>query len=206
MKIGYARVSTKDQSLFMQVDALEQACCTQIHEEIASGAKTARPALDEIIKNLREEDTLVIWKERHCIDETGNTLLHYVAAIPELLEAILKLLPESQRVAAIKTANKRGHTVLHQVCHKFELLQLILNLIPEHQRLDYLASIKHYAIKKEYIDFISKEKERLEKKHHGGDKVGYVVSFFSKDNSESNGDEDDLLSLLSGPDDLDSLS
>lgn len=52
MKIGYARVSTKDQSLSMQIDELKQAGCTQIHEQIASGAKTARPVLDEIIRNL----------------------------------------------------------------------------------------------------------------------------------------------------------
>lgn len=49
MKIGYARISTKDQSLAMQIDALEKAGCSRIHEEIASGAKTARPVLDEII-------------------------------------------------------------------------------------------------------------------------------------------------------------
>ena len=56
MKIGYARVSTKDQSLSMQIDALKQADCIQIHQEIASGAKTARPVLDEIIRNLRGEE------------------------------------------------------------------------------------------------------------------------------------------------------
>ena len=62
MKIGYARVSTKDQSFSLQIDALTKVGCDQIHEEIASGAKTARPVLDEIIRNLREDDTLVIWK------------------------------------------------------------------------------------------------------------------------------------------------
>jgi len=62
MKIGYARISTKDQSLNMQIEDLKKAGCVQIHEEIASGAKTARPILDEIMRNLREGDTLVIWK------------------------------------------------------------------------------------------------------------------------------------------------
>ena len=50
MKIGYARVSTRDQSLQMQVEALREAGCDKIHEEVASGAKTARPVLDEIEK------------------------------------------------------------------------------------------------------------------------------------------------------------
>lgn len=45
MKIGYARVSTKDQTVLMQVDALKKAGCNQVYEEIASGAKTARPVL-----------------------------------------------------------------------------------------------------------------------------------------------------------------
>ena len=56
MKIGYARVSTKEQSLSMQVEALKKAGCIQIHEEVASGAKTARPVLDEIIRNIREDE------------------------------------------------------------------------------------------------------------------------------------------------------
>ncbi|MCW8410664.1 recombinase family protein [Legionella sp. PATHC035] len=82
MKIGYARVSTKDQSLSMQVDALKQAGCTQIHEEIASGAKTARPVLDEILRNLREKDTLVIWK----LDRLGRNLAHLIHLTTKLIE------------------------------------------------------------------------------------------------------------------------
>jgi DNA invertase Pin-like site-specific DNA recombinase len=62
MKIGYARVSTKEQLLSMQVEALKEAGCVKIYEEIASGAKTVRPVLDELMRNLREEDTVVIWK------------------------------------------------------------------------------------------------------------------------------------------------
>lgn len=62
MKIGYARVSTKDQNLSMQVEALKKEGCTIIPEETASGGKTERPILDEIMRNLREGDTLVIWK------------------------------------------------------------------------------------------------------------------------------------------------
>lgn len=55
MKIGYARVSTRDQSLTMQVEALQGAGCDKICEEVASGARTARPVLDEIIRNIRRE-------------------------------------------------------------------------------------------------------------------------------------------------------
>ncbi|WP_240313909.1 recombinase family protein [Candidatus Fukatsuia symbiotica] len=66
----------------MQVDALKQAGCTQIVEEIASGAKTARPVLDEIMRNLREEDTLVVWK----LDRLGRNLAHLIHLTTQLLE------------------------------------------------------------------------------------------------------------------------
>ena len=82
MKIGYARISTKDQSLSMQVDALKKVGCAQIHEEVASGAKTARPVLDEIIRNLREGDTLVIWK----LDRLGRNLAHLIHLTTKLIE------------------------------------------------------------------------------------------------------------------------
>ena len=82
MKIGYARVSTKDQSVSMQVEALKLAGCVQIHEEIASGAKTERPVLNEIIRNLREKDTLVIWK----LDRLGRNLAHLIHLVTQLME------------------------------------------------------------------------------------------------------------------------
>lgn len=88
MKIGYARVSTKDQSLNMQIEALKQAGCIQICEEIASGAKTARPVLDEVMRNLREGDTLVIWK----LDRLGRNLAHLIHLTNKLIEKKIGLI------------------------------------------------------------------------------------------------------------------
>ena len=82
MKIGYARVSTREQSLSMQVDALKKAGCDQIHEEIASGAKTSRPVLEETMRNLREGDTLIIWK----LDRLGRNLAHLIHLTTKLIE------------------------------------------------------------------------------------------------------------------------
>lgn len=82
MKIGYARVSTRDQSLRMQVEALREAGCDKIHEEVASGAKTARPVLDEILRNLRIGDTVVIWK----LDRLGRNLAHLIQLTTHLSE------------------------------------------------------------------------------------------------------------------------
>lgn len=60
--IGYARVSTEDQSLRLQTDALKKAGCSQIYAEHKSGAAKNRPELDLAIKELRPGDTLVVWR------------------------------------------------------------------------------------------------------------------------------------------------
>ena len=60
MRIGYARVSTDEQALDLQRDALKQAKCRQIYEEHASGKNANRPELYACLKSLREGDTLVV--------------------------------------------------------------------------------------------------------------------------------------------------
>ena len=62
MLIGYARVSTTDQNLTLQKDALEKAGCERIYEDELSGTKDNRPGLLKAIEMLRENDTLVVWK------------------------------------------------------------------------------------------------------------------------------------------------
>ena len=82
MKIGYARVSTKDQSFHGQTDALEAAGCKKIFKEVASGAKAQRSVLQEALNYLREGDTLVIWK----LDRLGRTLRELVELVNTLSE------------------------------------------------------------------------------------------------------------------------
>jgi DNA invertase Pin-like site-specific DNA recombinase len=65
MRIGYARVSTDDQTLNLQRDALKRAECRQICEEHASGKTTIRPELEACLKSLRKGDTLVVWRLDH---------------------------------------------------------------------------------------------------------------------------------------------
>ncbi|EET8237118.1 recombinase family protein [Escherichia coli] len=80
--IGYARVSTADQSLDMQIDALKKAGCHQVFTDVASGAKADRLGLDKALEYLREGDTLVVWK----IDRLGRSLAHLVQTIDALRE------------------------------------------------------------------------------------------------------------------------
>lgn len=70
MKIGYARVSTKDQSLNLQEDALKKAGCKTIFSEQVSGAKAERAKLNKMLAHLREGDIVIVWK----LDRLGRNL------------------------------------------------------------------------------------------------------------------------------------
>lgn len=70
MKIGYARVSTEDQNLDLQLEALRAAGCARIYEEKLSGATRSRPVLRATLRCLRRDDTLVVWK----LDRLGRSL------------------------------------------------------------------------------------------------------------------------------------
>src|SRR5574340_621176 len=82
MLIGYARVSTQDQTLDLQTDALMRAGCERTFTDTASGAKAERPGLQEAMNHLRSGDTLVVWR----LDRLGRTLNHLIATITELNE------------------------------------------------------------------------------------------------------------------------
>ncbi|ENF7819572.1 recombinase family protein, partial [Enterobacter soli] len=62
MQYGYARVSTFDQNLELQLEALNRSECDQIFEDKISGAKSKRPGLDKMMKSLRPGDTVIVWK------------------------------------------------------------------------------------------------------------------------------------------------
>lgn len=80
MLIGYARVSTQDQMLDLQTDALKRAGCEKIFTDTASGAKSGRLGLQEAMNHLRAGDTLVVWR----LDRLGRTLKHLIATITDL--------------------------------------------------------------------------------------------------------------------------
>jgi DNA invertase Pin-like site-specific DNA recombinase len=80
MLIGYARISTTDQTLALQQDALTAAGCSRIFTDTASGSKTDRPGLTEALSYVRSGDTLVVWR----LDRLGRSLGHLIETVRDL--------------------------------------------------------------------------------------------------------------------------
>ncbi|GAA1343409.1 recombinase family protein [Arthrobacter roseus] len=81
-RIGYARVSTQDQNLDLQLEALKKAGCDRIYQDTISGTKSRRPGINQALENLREGDTLVVWK----LDRLGRSvkdLLDFAGGLSE---------------------------------------------------------------------------------------------------------------------------
>ena len=106
MKIGYARVSTDDQNLSLQLDALKEAGCGKIYRDKASGAKAQRPGLQEALEYLREGDTLVVWR----LDRLGRSLKHLIETVQVLEERGVGFQSLQE---AIDTTTSGGKLVFH---------------------------------------------------------------------------------------------
>jgi DNA invertase Pin-like site-specific DNA recombinase len=106
MLIGYARVSTYEQTLNLQRDALEKADCTKIFTDTASGAKTERKGLEEALNYVRKGDTLAVWR----LDCLGHSLPHLIATMTDLEERGIgfKSLTEN-----IDTTTSGGKLIFH---------------------------------------------------------------------------------------------
>jgi DNA invertase Pin-like site-specific DNA recombinase len=106
MLIGYARVSTHEQTLHLQQDALTKAECIKIFTDTASGAMTERIGLDEALKYVRKGDTLVVWR----LDRLGRSLPHLITTMTDLEERGIgfKSLTEN-----IDTTTSGGKLIFH---------------------------------------------------------------------------------------------
>lgn len=109
MNIGYIRVSTHDQNLFLQEDALKGVGCETIFKDVASGAKTERPGLNDALAYLREGDTLVVWK----LDRLGRSIQHLIETIKSLNAS--KIGFKSMR-EEIDTTSSGGKLIFHIFC------------------------------------------------------------------------------------------
>lgn len=105
-RIGYARVSTEDQNLDLQRDALARAGCGVIYEEAASGKSTARPELEQCRKALRSGDTLVVWR----LDRLGRSLPDLVQIVADLERSGISFESLTEK---IETGSAAGKLVFH---------------------------------------------------------------------------------------------
>lgn len=106
MKIGYARVSTTDQNLDLQFDALKKARCDKIYQDVASGSKTKRDGLNKILSFVRKGDTLVVWK----LDRLGRSLRHLINIVNRLNDRGVYFMSLQEK---IDTTSPGGKLVFH---------------------------------------------------------------------------------------------
>ncbi|WDP90470.1 MAG: recombinase family protein [Desulfobacter sp.] len=106
MQIGYARVSTHEQNLDLQIDELKKAGCEKIFQDKVSGVAAARPGIKEAVSFLREGDTLVVWR----LDRLGRSLKNLIELVGRFQEKQIgfKSLKES-----IDTTNSSGKLIFH---------------------------------------------------------------------------------------------
>ena len=110
-RIGYARVSTDDQHLDLQRDALTRAGCSAIYEEAASGKSAARPELEQCRKALRAGDTLVVWR----LDRLGRSL-------PDLVQIVADLERQGVGFESLTERIETGSAACRLVFHVFAAL------------------------------------------------------------------------------------
>lgn len=106
MRIGYARVSTKDQDTRLQTDALQKAGCERVFEETASGAQRDRPELAAVLSHLRSGDVLVVWK----LDRLARSVRQLVETIEDLSSRGIGFVSLTE---AIDTTSPGGRLVFH---------------------------------------------------------------------------------------------
>ena len=109
MKIGYARVSSIEQNLDLQRDALQAAGCEKIIEDKASGGKAKRDGLERLRDQLRQGDVLAVWR----LDRLGRTLKHLIELMGELEAQGIGFQSTTE---AIDTTTPGGRLVFHLVC------------------------------------------------------------------------------------------
>ena len=106
MLIGYARVSTDDQDLSLQRDALGEVGCERIHEDLKSGVAASRAGLESALEHARKGDSLVVWR----LDRLGRSLRELIALVQDLEERGVGLRSLQE---AIDTTTSSGKLVFH---------------------------------------------------------------------------------------------
>lgn len=106
MLIGYARVSTRDQTPALQLDALRKAGCERVFEETASGAQRERPQLTSALTYMRSGDTLVVWK----LDRLARSMKQLIETVDQLEERQIGFRSLTEQ---IDTTTPGGRLIFH---------------------------------------------------------------------------------------------
>lgn len=114
MLIGYARVSTQDQNLDLQIEALTQAGCKKVFDDKISGSRAERPGLTKALEMLREGDTLVVWK----LDRLGRSVKNLVDLVGELHKQSVQF---KSLTDAIDTGTPSGRFFFHVMASLAEM-------------------------------------------------------------------------------------
>ncbi|SMG09044.1 recombinase family protein [Paraburkholderia susongensis] len=131
MKIGYARVSTDDQNLDLQLEALKVAGCGQIFTDHGvSGSTFSRPGLDDVLRTLKAGDTLVVWR----LDRLGRSIQKLI----ELVEMLGKREIQFVSITECIDTTSAGGTLLFHIMAA--LAQFERSLIGERTRAGMLAA------------------------------------------------------------------
>ncbi|WP_081077729.1 recombinase family protein [Burkholderia stagnalis] len=131
MKIGYARVSTDEQHLDLQLHALQQSGCDQIFSDRGmSGARTDRPGLRQALAAIQPGDTLTVWK----LDRLGRSLGHLVTIIGDLDRSGVRVVSLTE---AIDTRSSAGRFTFHLIA---ALAEFERSLISERTRAGLAAA------------------------------------------------------------------
>jgi DNA invertase Pin-like site-specific DNA recombinase len=132
MKVGYARVSTIDQNLDLQIDALKENGCEQIFQDKVSGATDKRKGLEEVLHYVRSGDTLMVWR----LDRLGRTMHHLIQVVNDLNSRGVSFHSLQENIM-MDRSNATGQSMFHLFASLAEFEQ---NLIRERTKSGRVAA------------------------------------------------------------------
>jgi DNA invertase Pin-like site-specific DNA recombinase len=121
MKVGYARVSTEEQDLSLQIDALKSAGCEKIFSDHGiSGTRQTRPGLDAALASLHPGDKIVVWR----LDRLGRSLIHLIQLLDRLGQRGIRFHSLNEN---IDTSSSGGRLVFHMMAALAEFERALIS-------------------------------------------------------------------------------
>jgi len=170
LKIGYARVSTEEQNLDMQLTALRKAKCTKIYEEKQSGASRNRVELNKMLETLRPGDVVVVWK----LDRLARSTRILLELIEEIIDAEAKFVSLSEPWAdTTSPAGKMIVTVLSGMA-EFER-----DLIRERTKTGRIAALERGVKFGRPKKLTPAEKKQVKRRRENGESIRDIADSFN---------------------------